>query len=94
MPRVRRDYKVPIPDNMDSNVLLVPNRGQVVPRTHKIPYVEVQTIFLDWNTEGTRKWQSTVGKLVPTAKNPNDQMEGAPEHPMKSSQNFPHPIRT
>ena len=61
------DYKVPIPYNMDSNVLLVPSPGQSVPRTHKIPYVEVQTIFPGWNIEGTGKWKSAIGKLVPTA---------------------------
>ena len=90
MPVVGRDYKVPVPDNMDSNVLIVPNWGQAVPRTHKIPYVEVQTIFPDWNIEGTRKRQSTIGKLVPTAQTSDNQMEGAPEHPMKSAKNYTH----
>ena len=70
---------------MDSNVLLVPRWGQAVPRTQKIPYVEVQTICPDWNTEGTRKWQIIVGNLVPIAQNPDDQMEGAPKHPTKST---------
>ena len=36
MPGVRRNYKVPVPDNMDSHVLLVPYRGQAVPRTNKM----------------------------------------------------------
>ena len=63
---VRRDYKVPIPYNMDSNVLLVPYWGQVVPRTHKIPYVEIQAICPNWNIEATGKWKSFIGKLVPT----------------------------
>ena len=64
---VGRDYKVLVPNNMDSNVLLVPCWGQAVPRTHKIPYVEIQAIRPDWNTEGTDKWQSAIGKLVPIA---------------------------
>ena len=87
---VGRDYKVAIPYNMDSNVLLVPGQGQAIPRTHKIPYVEVQTICPDWNTEGTGKWKSTVGKLVPIAQTSDNQMEGAPEHSTKSAKNCAH----
>ena len=83
--------KVPVPDNIDSNVLLVPSRGEAVPRTHKIQYVKVQTISPDWNTEGTGKWKSTIGKLAPTAKSSGNQMEGAPEHPTKSAENLTHP---
>ena len=74
---VERDYKVPIPYDMDSHVLLVFCRGQAISRTHEIPYVEIQTICPNWNNEGASKRQSAVGKLVPTAENPNDQMEGA-----------------
>ena len=47
MPGVRRDYKVPIFDDMDSDVPLVPNQGQAVPRADKIPHVEVQAICAD-----------------------------------------------
>ena len=87
---VERDYKVPIPYNMDSNVLLVPYRGQAIRRTHKIPYVEMQAIRPNWNTKGIVKWKSAIGKLVPIALNPNNQMEGAPEHPTKSAKNHTH----
>ena len=87
---VARDNKVLVPNNMDSNVLLVPSWEEAVPRTRKIPYVQVQTIFPDQNTEGTGKWQSTVRKLVRTAQNLDDQMEGAPEHPTKSTKNCTH----
>ena len=67
MAGVRRDYKVPVPDNMDSHVLLVPYRGQAVPRTNKIPYVEIQTIRPEWNNEGAGKRQGAARKLVPIA---------------------------
>ena len=91
MPGVRRDYKVPISNNMDSDVPLVSSQGQVVPRTKKIPYVEVQAIFTDWNIERTRKWKSTVGKLAPIAESLDDQMEGSSEHPTKSVKKCTHP---
>ena len=69
MPGVGRDHKVPISNNMDSDVPLVPSQGQVVPRTNKISHVEVQAISVDWNIERISKWKSTVGKLVPYPKN-------------------------
>ena len=93
MPRVRRDYNIPIPYDMDSHVL-VPCRGQTISRTLKIPYVEIQTVFPKWNNEGTSRRQSAIRNLVPIAESPNDQMEGAPEHSMKSTQNCPHLVRT
>ena len=91
MPGVERNYKVPVSDNMDCDVPLVPSRGQAVPRTNKIPYVEVQTIRANWNTERNGKWKSTVGKLAPTTESLDNQMEGASEHPMKSIENHTHP---
>ena len=47
MPGVGLDYKVPVSNNLDSDVPLVPSQGQEVPRTNEIPYVEVQAIFID-----------------------------------------------
>ena len=94
MPRVHKNYKVPIPYVMDSHVLLVLCLGQTVSRTKKIPYVEIQAILLEWNNEGTCKRKSVVRKLVPTAESLHDQMEGALEHPTKSALKFPHPVRT
>ena len=64
MPGVGRDYKVPVTDTLDSDVPLVPSRGHVVPRTNKIPHVEVQAVCIDWNIEIISKWKSTVGNLV------------------------------
>ena len=93
MIRVEGDYKVPIPYVMDSHVLIVPCRGQTVSRTDKIPYVEIQTILLEWNIEGTRKRQSVARKLVPTTESPHNQMEGSSKHPTKSAQNYSHPVR-
>ena len=72
MTGVGRDHKVPIFDNLDSDVPLVPSRGQAVPRTKNIPHVEVQTIHAEWNIERISKWKSTVGKLVPKPENPDD----------------------
>ena len=72
MPGVIRDHKVPISDNLDSDVPLVPNWGQVLPRTNKIPHVEVQAICVEWNIERISKQKSTVGKLVPKPKNPDN----------------------
>ena len=56
MSRVSRDYKVPIHDTLDSNVPLVPSRGQAVPGTTQVLDVEVQVIFTKWNTERIGKW--------------------------------------
>ena len=94
MPGVRRDYKVPISNSMDSDVPLVPSRGQAVPRAEKNTHVEVQAIYTDWNTKITSKWKGTIGKLARTPKNPDDQMEGALEHTMKSVENCTHPTRS
>ena len=91
MPGIRQDYKVLVSNNLDSDVPLMPSWGQAVPRTKKIPYVEVQAICADWNIERTGKWKSTVGKLAPTAESSDDQMEGAPKHPTKSTENRTHP---
>ena len=85
MPRDGRNYQVPIPYLMDSNVLFVPCQGQTISRTDKISYVEIQTVLPEWNNEGTCKWESTVGKLAPAVKSQHNQMEGASEHPTKSS---------
>ena len=79
---------------MDSDVTLVPSRGQTVPRTTQIPHVEVQAICAEWNIKRISKWKSIVGKLVPTPENPDDQMEGALEHPMKSTENSTYLTRT
>ena len=91
---VRRHYKVPVSNNLDIDVPLVPSQGQVVPRTNEIPYVEVQAICVDWNIERTGKWKSTIGKLAPIAESSDDQMEGASEHQTKSTDNNTHPTRT
>ena len=72
MPGFGWDYKVPISNNLYSDVQLVPSQRQAVPRTKKIPYVEVQAICTDWNIERTGKWKSTVGKLAPTAESSDD----------------------
>ena len=93
MAGVGQDHKVPISDNLDSDVPLVPNWGQVVPRTNKIPHVEVQAICAEWNSKGISKRKSTIGKLVPKLENPDDQMEGALEHPTKFAKNSTRPTR-
>ena len=54
--RVDQNYRVPISDNLDSDVPLVPSRGQTVPRTTQIPHVEVQAICAEWNIERISKW--------------------------------------
>ena len=90
---VGRNYKVPVPYVMDSHVLLVPCQGQTISRTDNIPYVEIQTILLEWNNEGTCQGKGVVGKLALAAQSLHDQMEGAAEHPTKSSQKGPHPTR-
>ena len=56
MPGVGRDYKVPISDSMDSNVSLVSNQGQAILGTTQVLHVEVQAIFIEWNTERIGKW--------------------------------------
>ena len=94
MPGVRRDHKVSIPYDMDSDVLFVPCQGQIVSRTDKIPYVEIQTVLPKWNNEGTCQWKGAIEKLAPAAESGHDQMEGASEHPMKSTQKGPHPGRS
>ena len=85
MPGVRRDYKAPIPHDMDIHVLLVPYRGQKISRTDEIPYVEIQTILPKWNNEGTSESKSDVRKLVPIAQSPHEHMEGSREHLTKSA---------
>ena len=94
MSGVGRNYKVPISGTLDNDVPLVPSRGQIVPRTTKIPHVEVQAICVEWNNEGFSKRKINVGKMVPKLKNPDNQMEGALEHPNKSAENSTHPTRT
>ena len=85
MPGDGRNYQVPIPDLMDSNALFVPYWGQAIARADKISYVEVQTVHLEWNNEGTYKWESVVGKLAPAAKSLHNHMEGASKHLKKSA---------
>ena len=80
-----RNYQVPVPYLIDSNVLFVICRGQEISRADKISYVEVQTIHPEWNNEGTCKWESAVGKLAPVVKSQHNQMEGASEHLKKST---------
>ena len=72
MQGVRGDYKVPIPHDMDSHVLLVPCHGQTISITEKISYVEIQTILPKWNNEGTSERKSAIRKLVPTTQSPHD----------------------
>ena len=85
MPGYGRNYQIPIPYFMDSNVLFLPRRRQTIPRTDQISYVEIQIVLPEWNNEGNFQGKGVVGKLAPAAQSPHDQMEGASEHPMKSA---------
>ena len=76
---------------MDSHVLFMPCRAQTVPGTDKIPYVEIQTVLPEWNNQGTCQWKGAIGKLVPAAQSPHNQMEGASEHSTKFAKKGPHP---
>ena len=92
MPRNGRNYQIPMPYLMDSNVRYFPWRRQKFSRTNKIPYVEIQSVLPERKNEGACEWESAVGKLALAVKSLYNQMEGASEHLTKSTSEIPHTV--